>query len=637
LIEVIEQTEISTVNPLRYFSNLNKLILETANLALVYSPNTSLRNASEATTPTSLVSINDIETSTNQLENMLDSDHLSNILLLLDEDQKTEFIYILQSFSPIISAQIEAKENSASASIIAQSSALNYELKSAQIKNDLSKIAATQDIQHRDLTFLLFHTESADRLIHRILLQNTLDEAWIIKSNLDRHIRMLQRKIKQLSERNTDDLQAIEKLLSPIFFAVENERGVLHQHFTKLEQESIAYQQLESFHESHESLSILMEEIESILVSSIHLVNQRSQEAASAASQQILILFIISLVIAIIFSASITLKIKRSINTLLLALVQLSDKQLNGKELPHSQDEFGQIGQQTNNVKKALRETVSSIKASADNVADKTQSVMEQAGFTLAISQQQSSNVTDMTAAMEQMTTTIEEVARLASKTQSIVLSTQTNSQQSQVASQSNIQSISSLEAKLTRCNQQIEVLLGQNKKVGDILQLISKISDQTNLLALNAAIEAARAGTHGKGFAVVANEVRLLAEQTRSSTNNIESTISDLNKGIENVVTQVQECVHAVKDSTHEAEAVCLIYDRLLSDVDLVHEMSTQVSCATEQQSLASKSLLDNIHNLNQGALEITQLSETSKSYCEDLKALAKQNQADVEKFTLS
>lgn len=70
LIEVIEQTEISTVNPLRYFSNLNKIILETANLALTYSPNSSLRNASEATIATSLVSINDIETSKRYCEDL---------------------------------------------------------------------------------------------------------------------------------------------------------------------------------------------------------------------------------------------------------------------------------------------------------------------------------------------------------------------------------------------------------------------------------------------------------------------------------------------------------------------------------------------------------------------------------------
>ena len=64
------------------------------------------------------------------------------------------------------------------------------------------------------------------------------------------------------------------------------------------------------------------------------------------------------------------------------------------------------------------------------------------------------------------------------------------------------------------------------SEQIGKVVKLIPTIAQQTNLLALNATIEAARAGEAGKGFAVVANEVKELAKQTTTATDEIASQI---------------------------------------------------------------------------------------------------------------
>lgn len=79
-------------------------------------------------------------------------------------------------------------------------------------------------------------------------------------------------------------------------------------------------------------------------------------------------------------------------------------------------------------------------------------------------------------------------------------------------------------------------------EKINSASQMIKNIAEQTNLLALNAAIEAARAGDAGRGFAVVAEEIRKLAEQSSSFTEEIALIIKDLTGKTENAVQRMKE-----------------------------------------------------------------------------------------------
>lgn len=86
-----------------------------------------------------------------------------------------------------------------------------------------------------------------------------------------------------------------------------------------------------------------------------------------------------------------------------------------------------------------------------------------------------------------------------------------------------------------------IQELGKRSGEIGEVINVISKISEQTNLIALNAAIEAARAGEAGKGFAVVAEEVRKLAEQTKSQVEQIDSLIGDIQCDIDRTVQSME------------------------------------------------------------------------------------------------
>ncbi|MFK7793024.1 MAG: methyl-accepting chemotaxis protein [Devosiaceae bacterium] len=119
---------------------------------------------------------------------------------------------------------------------------------------------------------------------------------------------------------------------------------------------------------------------------------------------------------------------------------------------------------------------------------------------------------------------------------------------------------ISQLIASVSEINTQLQGLQGALVSVGDVSQSIDQIARQTNLLALNATIEAARAGEAGRGFAVVAGEVKNLASETSSATQQIQDTLAQLNQEADALIGLGETAltgVSAVQSSTGALDEV--------------------------------------------------------------------------------
>lgn len=133
--------------------------------------------------------------------------------------------------------------------------------------------------------------------------------------------------------------------------------------------------------------------------------------------------------------------------------------------------------------------------------------------------------------------------------------------------------------------NKAVNQLLESSRKIGDVVQLIQQIAGQTNLLALNATIEAARAGEAGRGFAVVANEVKSLASQTASATEEVVEHINEI-QGTTNVTADAVKGISAV-----------------IADISRVSEV---IADAVRKQSTATQEISGNIRQAAQGTTEV-------------------------------
>ncbi|MGF1663197.1 MAG: methyl-accepting chemotaxis protein [Kineosporiaceae bacterium] len=127
------------------------------------------------------------------------------------------------------------------------------------------------------------------------------------------------------------------------------------------------------------------------------------------------------------------------------------------------------------------------------------------------------------------------------------------------------------------RDTDQVLATLGESlRRVGGMAQMISGVADQSKLLALNATIEAARAGEAGKGFGVVAGEVKELATATGSSTDQITTTVADLERdtaAVSSAIALMSEGIRGVDEATSSLREVA---DRQRRAVEALDEVVT-------------------------------------------------------------
>ncbi|OPZ00364.1 chemotaxis protein [Bradyrhizobium sacchari] len=140
--------------------------------------------------------------------------------------------------------------------------------------------------------------------------------------------------------------------------------------------------------------------------------------------------------------------------------------------------------------------------------------------------------------------------------------------------------------AQAEQTNATVEILDQTASRISEVVKMIHAIAGQTNLLALNATIEAARAGEAGRGFAVVAGEVKSLAAQTATATEEISRQVEEIQGATGQAVTAIRNIGGAI------------------SGID---EKMTAIAAAVEQQRAATTEISRNFQQAAQGTREVT------------------------------
>ena len=265
-----------------------------------------------------------------------------------------------------------------------------------------------------------------------------------------------------------------------------------------------------------------------------------------------------------------------------------------------------------------IEEVVGQLNASINDISEQVES-------TSGALDHAASRLAETATAMEEMNSTVLEVAKNAGGASDISNAAKRKAEVgSEIVSRA-VVGIQEVQRQSQALRDGMTQLDDHAKAISQIMGVISDIADQTNLLALNAAIEAARAGEAGRGFAVVADEVRKLAEKTMSSTTDVGNAITAIQQSAGQSIQQVEKAVGNISEATEYSNKSGEALKEIVGMVDQTADEVRAIAAASEQQSATSEEINKSVADVNHIAASTSQSMQVAMQELESLRALAR------------
>ena len=319
------------------------------------------------------------------------------------------------------------------------------------------------------------------------------------------------------------------------------------------------------------------------------------------------------IVIAVIMSVSITRSLQKGISK----VQKVADGELGSpieEKLLKRNDEVGDLAKAIDTLQKTLQNIVSKIAQSTDNIkmaANELGVTAKDTNYTMkqvedAVSSI-SENITEQAKSTKTTTDNIVLMGDQIGRTSEEVGLLNQNADVMRKSSEQASYTIQQLRQINDKVKESINTITRQTnltnesaQKIQAAIGIISSIAEETNLLSLNASIEAARAGESGRGFAVVASQIQKLAEQSNSSSCEIEeitnTLISNSDEAVE-IMRQVHEIIDSQSQNMSDTEN---IVSKVMDGINTSLEKIEKIEYATEQLESSRNRIVETVEGLS-------------------------------------
>jgi twitching motility protein PilJ len=278
---------------------------------------------------------------------------------------------------------------------------------------------------------------------------------------------------------------------------------------------------------------------------------------------------------------------------------------------------------------KDVQQATAQVNSGARALTHSSRNIVQGAQSQAEIAHQTESQILEVSQGIQGMSVSAQETAQTA-------LQTLAASKEGRQAVQETLTGMNAIRREVSNISKGVKSLSDRSLEIQEIVDAISGIAAQTNLLSLNAAIEASGAGEAGARFAIVADEVRKLAEDSAKSTQRVAALV----KGIQ---TEIQGLVIGIEDGTKEVEQGYRIATQAgerLEQISLLAQQSadsaTRISEVTRDQVSRVQDVTQAVQSIAETAQQTQEQSQSGQDSAEELRQLAQNLTANLERFKL-
>ncbi|SFW60678.1 methyl-accepting chemotaxis protein [Selenomonas ruminantium] len=353
------------------------------------------------------------------------------------------------------------------------------------------------------------------------------------------------------------------------------------------------------------------------------------------------IVFAVLTLVGLLLAAFICLTFANRITTPIEGLeshaTQLANGNLAIQNLPvMSSDEIGSLTSAFNTMSGNLRNLISKMAATSEQVAASSEELTANAQQSAEASVHVAETVGEVSLNMEDqlqninnakanVDTVYEDVNSMADKARTV---TETSGQTAEAAQKGSelmetaIKRMGNIEKSVLASADVVRKLGENSNQIGQIVEAISSIAEQTNLLSLNAAIEAARAGEHGRGFAVVAEEVRKLAAESHDSAEQIKERILSIQNDTNEAVKAMAAGTEEVKSGTEAIRDVGEQFEGILSLVNGIKEQMDGINKSVEVVAAGAGNIVNAVESIDSISRKTSESTQTISAATEEQSA---------------